>query len=292
MLLTGQGSCPGSFGEILQGVLEGNRKFLINLKIKNSSHVRLTLSPSLYSSEKEAEFANSYRAFAKSYKVIRNILGDVGRHEDYLLDVRSDIPIGKGCASSTADMVASIQALSSALSLALKPDYISRMITEIEPNDGIHFPGTAIYHHTSGELIGQYDYIPAWKILAVDFGGTVDTVKFNLQPIVLPPERTSWYETLLQDAKACLHAKDSTGLASIATRSAELWQAVNPKPGFDAATRFAREQGGIGLLNTHSGTYLGILYEDGVLSSDRLLQSAQSAFPGCGVRWFETVTCR
>jgi uncharacterized protein involved in propanediol utilization len=291
MKLTGRGICNGSFGEILQGVLPGHRKFLVNLKIKNASRVRLQLMPTAYSSEKEARYADSYRIFPKSYKVVRNILSDVGRHDDCLLEISSDIPVGKGCASSTADMVASIKALSAAISIALRAEYVSQMLTEIEPNDGIHFSGTAVYHHAIGELIFRSDFIPRWNILGIDFGGTIDTVKFNLMTFAWSEAQMTHYMLLLERVKRALQDGDSEELCRIATESAVLWQEINPKPGLEAAMGFMRDSGGLGVLNTHSGTYLGIIYPDGTRNAGETLRAAQSAFVGCGVQWFETTSC-
>jgi len=291
MELTGQGTCHGSFGELLQGVLPGRKKFLVNLKIKNTSRARVHLTPSAYSNAKEAQFAESYRSYSKSYKVVRNILVDIGRHDDCYLEMESDIPVGKGCSSSTADMVASIQALASSLSLALKPNYISRMLTEIEPNDGLHHPGTSAYHHTTGELIARFDYVPPLYILGVDFGGMIDTVEFNRTLFTWTEAEMKHYAALLDEAQKSLREKDIDGLCRIATESTLLWQKVNPKHRLESVMQFMRNTGGLGIVNTHSGTYLGILYQDGVGDLNEVLRNAESAIPNCAMRLFETVSC-
>lgn len=292
MELTGQGTCHGSFGELLQGVLPGSKKFLVNLKIKNTSRARVHLTPSAYSNAKEVQFAESYRSYSKSYKVVRNILVDIGRHDDCYLEMESDIPVGKGCSSSTADMVASIQALASSLSLALKPNYIGRMLTEIEPNDGLHHPGTSIYHHTTGELIARFDYVPPLYILGIDFGGMIDTVEFNRTLLTWTEAEMKHYAALLDEAQELLRDEDVGGLCRIATESASLWQKANPKRQLDAVMQLMRETGGLGIVNTHSGTYLGILYADGTSNIPDLLRRAESVFSDCAVRLFETVSCK
>lgn len=287
----GQGVCHGSFGEILQGVLPGNKKFLINLKIKNSSHVRLCLQPSSYSNEKEATFANSYRRYSKSYKVLRNILADIGRHDDCLLEIESDIPVGKGYSSSTADMVASIQALAEALSLALKPKYIGRMLTEIEPNDGLHYPGTSVYHHTEGALVAQFDYVPPLRILSIDFGGTIDTVEFNKKPLCFSETDMERYAELLVEAERSLRDEDLEEVCRIATDSTLLWQKFNPRPQLENVMQLMRDTGGLGVINTHSGTCLGILYRDGGDDMQDVLRHAESQIPGLDKQLFETIGC-
>jgi L-threonine kinase len=246
--------------------------------------------PSAYSTEKEAQFATSYRAYSKSYKVVRNILADVGRHDDCFLEIESNIPVGKGCSSSTADMIASIQALASAVSLAFRPEYIGRMLTEIEPNDGLHYAGTAAYHHTTGELIERFHYVPPLRILGIDFGGTIDTVEFNRVPFEWTDAEMTHYEALLETALQALRQEDAEALCRIATESTVLWQKVNPKPGLDLVLQFMRDSGGVGVANTHSGTYLGILYRDGIADPDTILHQAEAAIPAAAMQWFETVS--
>lgn len=291
MELTGQGVCHGSFGEILQGVLPGSKKFLVNLKIKNVSRARVHLTPSAYSNEKEAQFAESYRSYSKSYKVVRNILGDIGRHDDCYLEMESDIPVGKGCSSSTADMVASIQALASSLSLALKPDYVSRMLTEIEPNDGLHYPGTLAYHHTTGELIARFAYVPPLHILGIDFGGMIDTVEFNHTPFTWTEAEMEHYAVLLEAAQKSLREEDAGSLCRIATESTLLWQKVLPKPELSDVLALMDETGALGVVNTHSGTYLGLLYGEGRDDLDTVTSLVRRRLPGKDVRLFETVSC-
>lgn len=286
----GKGSCPGSFGELLQGVLPGSGKFLVNLKIKNTSRVTLTLSAPRYSEKKEALFAESYRRYPKSYKVIRNICTDLGNHSDCYLEIDSDIPVGKGLSSSTADMVAGIQALASALSVVMKPDYIGRMLTEIEPNDGLQHDGTGVYHHTAGKLIAQFPYVPPLKILGIDLGGTIDTVQFNQKTVEWSEPETRRYQDLLREMQDALARRDLSGICRIATESARLWQKVNPKRELDDVLALMGETGALGVVNAHSGTYLGLLYGEGRSDLDAVAGAVARRLPGKDIRWFETIT--
>jgi L-threonine kinase len=287
----GTGECHGSFGEILQGALPGSKKFLVNLKIKNASRVTVRLASCRYSEEKEQDFACAYARLPKSHKIVRNILSDLGRHDDFALEVERDIPVGKGLSSSTADMVASIHGLETALSVAMKPDYISRSLVEIEPSDPLHYSGTAAFHHTTGELIFQSDYIPPLRVLGIDLGGVVDTVEFNDRTIEWSDAELQRYAALLDEVEQALSAGDVPWLARIATISAELWQKISPKEAFDRALALVRETGGLGLINTHSGSVIGLMYEPACDVQGAALRAVTAAFAGCECRWYETVTC-
>src|SRR5204862_6874577 len=56
--------------------------------------------------------------------------------------------------------------------------YISRVLTDVEPNDRLHYDHTSAYHHTEGRLIANFDWGPPLHILGVDEGGMLDTVAF------------------------------------------------------------------------------------------------------------------
>ncbi len=287
----GQGICNGSFGEILQGFLPGNKKFLVNVKIRNASYVTVTVTSCQYSNEKEAQYAESYRNYSKSYKIVRNILADLGRHDDCYLEVHSDIPIGKGLSSSTADMIASVRGLSAAVSIAVKPDYVARMVTEIEPNDGLHYVGTSAYHHTMGELIANFDYTPPLHILGIDLGGEVDTVQFNKIQLTWTEEEMEHYQNLLKEIQKTYGGRDLVRICQIATESARLWQKVRYKPELDRVLNVMEDTEALGVLNTHSGTYLGLLYPDSRTDLDELFTCVRNWFPDFDVRWFQTITC-
>jgi L-threonine kinase len=287
---SGTGSCNGSFGELLQGVLPGNKKFLVNLKIKNQSNVNLTLSSCQYLEDKESRFVESYRQYSKSYKVLRNLLTDIGCHDDPFLDVQSDIPVGKGLSSSTADMIATVKAVEKALNISLKSEYIGGLLTEIEPNDGLHWPGTAAYHHTTGTLISRFDYVPPLSILGIDFGGVVDTVQFNRIPFTWSDQEMNHYKSLLQKMEEALSSHDLKLICEIATESTLLWQRINPKAGLELVQKLQRDTGALGIINTHSGTLLGLLYDPGQADMDSLLKVVRQRLSIEQVRWFHTVS--
>jgi L-threonine kinase len=288
----GVGTCHGSFGELLQGVLPGGRKFLVNCRIRNCSRVTVRLSDPAYSPQKEEEFAHSYARFPKTYKGLRNFLGDLGRHDDCLISIESDIPVGKGLSSSTADMVAGVRALAEALSLKLKNDYVSHMLTEVEPNDGLHFDQTSAYHHTEGRLIANVDWVPPLRILGIDQGGVVDTVAFNQRAIVWSDDQMAQYGVLLDAMLKALESRDVERVAALATESARAWQHVNPKDDLPIVLDLAAALRALGVINTHSGTYLGLLFADDAWpDADRIMALSAKRLPGRHIAWFATTMC-
>lgn len=292
MDISGTGECYGSFGELLQGALPNGHKFLVNCRIRNRSVVRVNLAEPQYSPEKEAAMVNSHQRWPKTYKGLRNLLADLGRRDDFLFEIDSDIPVGKGLSSSTADMVAGMRALAAAISIRLKNDYLSRMISEIEPNDGLHFDNTSAYFHTEGRLIANFAFVPPFRILSLDSGGIFDTVMFNARAVSISRQQQESYQGLLEDLMAALEAGDILAIAAIATESGRRWQSINPKPEFERVETLARSLGALGVLNTHSGTCLGMLFaDDQPLDEAACAAEAASQLPHHALAWFRTTSC-
>jgi len=59
-----------------------------------------------------------------------------------------------------------------------------------------------------------------------------------------------------------LHTRDVARIAALATASARSWQAISPKADLDTVIALAGKLGALGVINTHSGTYLGLLFPD------------------------------
>ena len=251
----GTGECFGSFGELLQGVLPNGHKFLVNCRIQNRTAIRLRLTEPHYAPEKEAMIVRAHQKFPKTYKALRNLLADLGRRDDCLFDLDSDIPVGKGLSWSTADMVAGIRALADAYQVKFKSDYVSRVLSEIEPNDGLHFDNTSAYLHAEGRLIANFDWVPPFPHPRPGRRRyLLDTVAFNERPIALSGGQQAHYQHMLDALSTALQRRDIAAVAAIATESAQLWQAINPKTDFERVLSAADASGALGVINTHSGT--------------------------------------
>ncbi len=288
-LKEGMGTCCGSFGELLYGVLSGDIPFLVNLKIRNRSCVRLRLRSPAYSPLKEMNFARSYERFAKSYKVIRHILTDFGIHSDPYLEIESDLPVGAGLGSSEADMVASIRALGAALSIAVKPDYVSRVLREIEPHNGVHYAGTAVYEPVSGKLLAQYDSVPAINILGLECPPPTDVFAPDLPPDAFTEADRVRYRELLEDVKEALAAKDIARVGRISTEGVRMRHRIRPREDFELALDLMRRTGAVGVVAAHTGSSLGLMYEKDRPDTQAIEAMVRPSLGAARIRWFETV---
>ena len=288
--VTGYGRCCGSFGELLQGVLPGDEKFLVHLKIQDYSEAEIEFTERCGKSEfdlPEGEFPVN---LIKSYSLIHNIL-HVNRFPcRFNIKIKSSLPDGKGLSSSTADMVASVRALEDALNYKISPESLSEMISRIEPNDGLHFAGSVAYNYIFGKIYYQTDRVPPLVILGLDTGGTVDTVNFNKIQTVFSKKEKQYYAALLVEMKDALENNDISSICSISTESSVLWQKILPKPGFNKFLEIRKDLGSYGLINSHSGSFLGFAFRE---SSEiiSLSEEIRKIFPEYELRIFYTESC-
>ncbi|MDP6227822.1 MAG: GHMP kinase [Dehalococcoidia bacterium] len=273
--LTGSATvrAPGVCGELVQGML-GDAHFLVTCPIDLFSEVRVTLHHGGPGVEAPADCPKSAAALTAT-------LAHLGRADlGARLSVRSAIPRSKGMGSSSADVAATIAAAGLALGTKLLPDLVARIAASVEPTDGIMFPGIALMDHREGRILEALGPPPPMEIIALDFGGTVDTVEFNSVD-----RRSVWrsigteVDRALELVKDGLRRGDPGTIGEGATISARASQRVSPKPRMPAVLEFAGAAGAVGVNVGHSGTIIGVLLDAGARQGEAVLQQARQAFP-------------
>ncbi|HIE28487.1 TPA: GHMP kinase, partial [Candidatus Poribacteria bacterium] len=160
----------GTCGELLQGVLDGC-DFLITAPIDrfSTAKVNLTTQPGIITSNRRPiwKAASALRKTLEFFHVT-----GLGAQ----LELESELPLGKGCASSTADIAATVRAGASALGYEIRPDEIAKIALSVEPSDGIFWSGIVLFDHVHGNLFEFLGEPPPLNILIVDPGGAIDTV--------------------------------------------------------------------------------------------------------------------
>ena len=109
-------------------------------------------------------------------QVVSGICGIKLHHE---LRIDSSIPRGKGMASSTADLTAAVEALRRSCDVSLTDEQLARVLTAVKPSDCVHFPGIAHVNHLNGDLLDMMPAPRGMRVLVLDCGGEVDTVRFD-----------------------------------------------------------------------------------------------------------------
>lgn len=242
---------PGSCGELAQGTING-KNFLITCPIDVYSEVtvRTDVYTPLYIGSKVLT------AIDKTMQYL-HIKGS-----PFHVSVKSGLPLGKGMASSSADISATCQCIALSVGKLLTPDEIADIALLIEPTDGIFYPGIVLFDHVHGSL-RQYlgDAIPMY-IAIFDVGGEVDTLYFNqrhdLQKLNEANE-CQVHEAVNLICKG-LATKDISLIGKGATISALVNQNILFKPHLEDIIAIGLSWGAVGVNIAHSGTVVGVLF--------------------------------
>ena len=217
----------------------------------------------------------------KAVAAVSATLAHLGRQElSARLAISNPIPRGKGMGSSSADVVAAIAATGLALDQELSPETVGRLALMEEPTDGVMFPGIALFDHRQGRLMEELGLPPPMEIVALDFGGTIDTVEFNREDRLslrqsLRPETDQALELVRQGIKEVDPKKIGLG----ATISAEANQRVLLKPQLPDVLRFAQSLYAAGVTVGHSGTIIGVLLDAKERRGRSVFRQARESFP-------------
>ena len=246
---------PGHCGELVQGMLDGHY-FLVTCPIDFFARVGVELYQGGPQVQGPADCP-------KAAAAVRAALAHLGRPElGARLTIQNPIPRSKGMGSSTVDVAAAIAATGLALGRELTAQEVGRIAVSVEPSDGLMFPGIARFDHRQGcdfELLGPP---PPMEIVALDFGGQVDTLEFN------GVDRRALWQSLSDEAAEALNLVrqgvqqgDPSLVGRGASISARANQRVLFKPQLDRVQEFAQSVGAVGVNVGHSGTVIGVLLD-------------------------------
>ncbi|MBA4601853.1 GHMP family kinase ATP-binding protein [Thermoactinomyces mirandus] len=250
----GIGQSFGTFGELLQGVLPDNDlDFLVSFPITRYSHVTFVPDPGRDSIEVIPSHKTKTRDLASKilswYK-----LPTGGR-----ITVNSMIPVGKGLASSSADLVACARAIDNCYNLGIREEDIQRFLAEIEPSDGVMYPGVTSFYHKAGQLRDFLGTLPHLTVVGIDEGGTIDTLSFNQRKKPFTLRDKLEYQRLLDEIVLAIHKKDYVRVGRISTRSAQLNQKLLVKRTLPKVLDICERIRALGVIVTHSGPCIGLL---------------------------------
>lgn len=249
---------PGSCGELAQGTIDG-KNFLITCPIDVYSEVTVTADAytPLHIGSKALTAINK----TKQYLQIQDY--------SFHVSVKSDLPLGKGMASSSADISATCQSIALSAGTLLTPDEIADIALSIEPTDGIFYPGIVLFDHVHGYL-RQYlgNAIPMY-IVIFDVGGEIDTLHFNKRHDLkeLNQANECQVRQALDLISKGLATKDISLIGKGATISALANQKILFKPYLEEIIAIGLSWGAVGVNIAHSGTVVGVLFPINKLSN-------------------------
>lgn len=262
---------PGSCGQIAQGWRDG-KPYLITCPIGLYSRALVTDRTSAKSG-----------VGPKSHQALRNTYSYLGAtHFPYGMTLESQLPSGKGMASSSADISAVIAATGATLGEYLLPEEIGELAAGIEPTDGVFYPGLANMNYMTGEayklyedvpkmILAMFDTEPHSEINKVDFHAHVAE---NRHPHDSSPELLALIDKL--DKKVTPEL-----LAEIAVMSARENQRLLNKPDYEEILAYAKSLGALGVCVAHVGTMIGIMWgpRDSMQQVHQSVKQISAKFP-------------
>lgn len=263
---------PGTCGELVQGYLNG-QDFLVNCPIDlfSRADVYESVSPGVY-----LEDPVGFSKISAAANILTEQYGIELAHD---IHISSSIPRGKGMASSTADISAALQSICDSVLLHLSPYEFAKILTLVEPSDCVHFQGIAYINHLTGTYVESLPAPTDMRVLVVDCGGEVDTVRFDREHArSVYRKNQARIAMALNLVRTGLQQNDNRRVARGATISAQLSQQILYKPQLDELLVSAMAQGALGVNCAHSGTVLGILYEPGKVQWDLLQDDLERRF--------------
>lgn len=241
-------SAPGSCGEFIQGYGNGV-SFMVTCPIDRYTVVR-------------ARRGEGERGLSAKSRLARDLtLERLGKKESVALDLSSSIPIGKGMASSTADISAVCQATALSFGEVLAPETIAEIAISIEPSDATFYEGIVQFDYRHGRLLQNLGPAPAMQILVFDCGGEIDTLAFNSRTdlVVRQKENEGTIRRAMFHFLHGMKTKNVDEIGKAATLSAFANQKILKKDALDIFYEEGMKAGGRGVIAAHSGTVLGLL---------------------------------
>ena len=222
----------GSCGELAQGMIDGE-PFLVTCPINLFTTVTVS-----------DEFAGHIGLGWKAETMLTKTLEYLECAAfDFGIVLESELPVGKGMASSSADIAAVGKAAALALGADLTAEEIAALAAAIEPTDGVFYEGIVAMNPINGKILSRYA-LPEYKIAVFDFGGEVNTLDFN---------RQSNYN---------LTKLPSTFDLNMATASALANQSILNKPQLEGIIKLAKSMGALGVNVAHTGTVIGVIFAE------------------------------
>lgn len=156
---------PGTCGEWIQTVSRG-RECLVSLPIDEYTEVKVGwASP-------EVALRSYLKLMPKSQSALALIGKELALSPKQLasitVDISRELAIGKGMASSTADLAGIIKGVSSLVEVPITPEKILSLCCQIEASDGIMFDRLALIDHLEGTVLESFEtFLPVDILMLV-----------------------------------------------------------------------------------------------------------------------------
>ena len=249
------GICPASCGEFVQGILD-NEEYLSSYAIDMFSIASLE-------EKKEDINLGSKKSRKAIEKVFEKFNIPIEESKNISLDLKSNIPIGKGMASSTADIGATIKATLSILNKKLNDEEISLIASEIEPTDSIILYKNSIFNPINGSVKKYLSSFDNGRVIILEPKEILETkiIRSNPDYLNIKLENKSIIKKSFNLLEKGLENNDLKLIGQACTLSSLANENIHKKPYLNEIIEISQNMNAYGVNIAHSGTVIGILID-------------------------------
>lgn len=249
------GICPASCGEFVQGILD-NEEYLSSYAIDMFSIASLE-------EKKEDINLGSKKSRKAIEKVFEKFNIPIEESKNISLDLKSNIPIGKGMASSTADIGATIKATLSILNKKLNDEEISLIASEIEPTDSIILYKNSIFNPVNGRVKKYLSSFNNGRVIILEPKEILETkiIRSNPNYLNIKLENKSIIKKSFNLLEKGLENNDLKLIGEACTLSSLANENIHKKPYLNEIIEISQNMNAYGVNIAHSGTVIGILID-------------------------------
>lgn len=250
------GICPASCGEFVQGILK-DEEYLSSYAVN------------LYSKAIVEEKANDINIGPKkSRKAIEKVFEKfnipIRESKNISLKIESKIPTGKGMASSSADIGATIVATLNLINKKLSSEDISKIASSIEPTDSIFINENSIFNPINGEVIKYLGNIKDSRVVILEPNKRLSTTKIRSKPNY--KELKIQNKEIIKESFNLLEQGIKTNnlelVGKASTMSSLANENIHKKFGLKEIIEISNKYGAYGVNIAHSGTVVGVLIDN------------------------------
>ena len=250
---------PGSCGELVQGIIN-DQNFLVSCPIDLYSQARVKLKP-------KSRQITLDKAFPRTLQAIKRALNYYQVSELGIdIEIDSELLIGRGMASSTADLAAAVSAIMLLLNGKVDFDLLKRILLEVEPTDSTFLAGLHLFDHLNGSKIEYLGRPPELEIMIFNQPEIIETDWFNQQHNLeaLKSSKEPEVREALSLIREGIREQDKKLIGQGATISSLAHQQLLPKEGLGKIKEIIMKDENIyGMNIAHSGSLVGLLVEPG-----------------------------
>ncbi|MCA0008805.1 MULTISPECIES: GHMP kinase [unclassified Mesorhizobium] len=260
---SGYAEAIGHHGELVQGVFEDEgarlRRALVSLPCR---HLRSKARFSANDSDHVTVWPASREKARRAAELTINAFGRPGSGGHLSMD--SNIPIGRGMGSSTADVLASILAVLNWLEIDAASDEVMQLAVSAETAcDSTLFRQQAVlFAHRDGIVMEAFRKpLPPIDFISIDTTPqlTVDTLEF--EPARYGHLEIETFRPLRSLLRTAIKNADARMLGRVATASARINERFLAKPRLREIETVGDRFGAIGVQVAHSGTVVGLMFD-------------------------------